>query len=305
MSSFHPRNIHQGNYDFNALSSIEITLKEFVHENEFQQLTIDFANPLAVIALNKAILKKDYDLLDWSIPEGYLCPPIPGRAEYIHRVADLLNSKKIPSAITVLDIGTGANCIYPIIGSHCYQWNFIATDIDQLALENAKRISSQNERLRNKIEFRKQHNAHQIFNGVVSSRELWDFTICNPPFHDSAESAKQQSLRKIKNLTAQKKPDVVLNFGGQHRELWCQGGEVQFIQNMMTESLDWSRNCFWFTSLVSQKDHLMVLEKIAKSLPIRQFKIIEWANGNKQTRFIAWSFLTPQQEKEWKLARWS
>lgn len=89
MSSFHPRNIHQGNYDFNALSSIEITLKEFVHENEFQQLTIDFANPLAVIALNKAILKKDYDLLDWSIPEGYLCPPIPGRAEYIHRVADL------------------------------------------------------------------------------------------------------------------------------------------------------------------------------------------------------------------------
>lgn len=305
MSSFHPRNIHQGNYDFNALSSIEITLKEFVYENEFQQLTIDFANPLAVIALNKAILKKDYDLLDWSIPKGYLCPPIPGRAEYIHRVADLLNSKKIPSAITVLDIGTGANCIYPIIGSHCYQWNFIATDIDQMALENAKRISSQNERLRNKIEFRKQHNANQIFNDVVSSRELWDFTICNPPFHDSAESAKQQSLRKIKNLTAQKRPDVILNFGGQHRELWCEGGEVEFIQNMMTESLDWSRNCFWFTSLVSQKDHLMVLEKIAKSLPIRQFKIIEWANGNKQTRFIAWSFLNPQQEKEWKLARWS
>lgn len=305
MSSFHPRNIHQGNYDFNALSSIEITLKEYVYENEFQQLTIDFANPLAVIALNKAILKKDYDLLDWSIPKGYLCPPIPGRAEYIHRVSDLLNSKKIPSAITVLDIGTGANCIYPIIGSHCYQWNFIATDIDQLALENAKKISSQNERLRNKIEFRKQHNDNQIFNGVVSSRELWDFTICNPPFHDSAESAKQQSLRKIKNLTAQKKPDVILNFGGQHRELWCQGGEVEFIQNMMTESLDWSRNCFWFTSLVSQKDHLMALEKMAKSLPIRQFKIIEWANGNKQTRFIAWSFLTPQQEKEWKLARWS
>lgn len=305
MSSFHPRNIHQGKYDFNALSSIEITLKEFVYENEFQQLAIDFANPLAVIALNKAILKKDYDLLDWSIPKGYLCPPIPGRAEYIHRVADLLNSKKIPSTITVLDIGTGANCIYPIIGSHCYQWNFIATDIDQLALENAKKISSQNERLRNKIEFRKQHNDNQIFNGVVSSRELWDFTICNPPFHDSAESAKQQSLRKIKNLTAQKKPDVILNFGGQHRELWCQGGEVEFIQNMMTESLDWSRNCFWFTSLVSQKDHLMALEKMAKSLPIRQFKIIEWANGNKQTRFIAWSFLTPQQEKEWKLARWS
>lgn len=305
MSSFHPRNIHQGKYDFNALIHVEPSLKEFVFENIHQQITIDFALPNAVKALNKAILKKDYDIQFWDIPEGFLCPPIPGRAEYIHRVADLLNTKKIPSAITVLDIGTGANCIYPIIGSHCYQWNFIATDIDQMALENAKRISTQNERLHNKIEFRKQHRANQIFNGIVSSREIWDITICNPPFHDSAESAQQQSLRKIKNLTAQKKPDVVLNFGGQHRELWCEGGEVKFIKNMMTESLDWSRNCFWFTSLVSQKDHLMVLEKIAKSLPIRQFKTIEWANGNKQTRFIAWSFLTPQQEKEWKLARWA
>jgi 23S rRNA (adenine1618-N6)-methyltransferase len=304
MSSFHPRNIHQGKYDFNALISIEMSLTEFVSENEFQQLSIDFANPLAVIALNKAILKKDYGILDWSIPKGYLCPPIPGRAEYIHRVADLLDSKKIPSAITVMDIGTGANCIYPIIGSHCYEWNFIATDIDQTALDNAKKIANQNERLSNKIEFRKQFNSNQIFNGVVSPHELWDITICNPPFHQSAEESRQQSIRKIKNLTRKKEPELILNFGGQNRELWCEGGEVQFIQNMMNESAEYGKNCFWFTSLVSQKDHLPYLEKVLKNLPIKQYKIIEWANGNKQTRFIAWSFLTPQQQKDWKIARW-
>ncbi len=304
MSSFHIRNIHQGKYDFNALTTFETSLKEFVSENDFQQLSIDFANPLAVIALNKAILKKDYGILDWSIPKGYLCPPIPGRAEYIHRVADLLNSKEIPSAITVLDIGTGANCIYPIIGTYCYNWNFIGSDIDKGALENAHNIVSKNERLLKKVDVRKQANKNYFFNGIVTPKELWDITICNPPFHDSAESAKKQSLRKIKNLTGNKDPELILNFGGQKRELWCDGGELQFIQKMMNESAEYGKNCYWFTSLVSQRDHVPYLEKVLKNLPIKQFKTIEWANGNKQTRFIAWTFLTPQQEKEWKLARW-
>lgn len=304
MTRFHPKNIHQGNYDFKALVDTEPSLKDFVFESTQHQLSIDFANPNAVKALNKAILKKDYGIQFWDIPDGYLCPPIPGRAEYIHHVTDLLGLNKTPSSITVLDIGTGANCIYPIIGTYCYNWNFIGSDIDDGALKNAQHIVAKNDRLHNKVDVRKQANKIHFFSGIVTPKELWDITICNPPFHDSAESAKAQSLRKIKNLSGQKKPDVILNFGGQHRELWCEGGEVQFIQNMMIESVDWGSNCYWFTSLVSNKDHLPALEKLAKSLPIRQFKIIEWTNGNKQTRLIAWSFLTPQQQKEWKLARW-
>jgi 23S rRNA (adenine1618-N6)-methyltransferase len=30
-----------------------------------------------------------YDIQKWDIPH-YLCPPIPGRADYIHYIADLL-----------------------------------------------------------------------------------------------------------------------------------------------------------------------------------------------------------------------
>jgi 23S rRNA (adenine1618-N6)-methyltransferase len=304
MAEFHPRNLHQGHYDFAALIIAEPELIPFVVVNEYNTETIDFGNPEAVKMLNRAILKKDYGLQFWDIPEGYLCPPIPGRAEYIHRVAELLGTKKIPSSVTVMDIGTGGNLIYPIIGASSYGWQFVATDIEPRALANAKKIIDRNSTALSHIELRQQTYTNQIFKGVMKPQERWDITMCNPPFHSSAEAAQQQSMRKIKNLTGEKNAPLVLNFGGQDQELWCEGGEVQFIQNMMIESADYAKNCFWFTTLVSQKDHLIPLQKTLEALPIKQQKTIEWVNGNKQTRFLAWNFLTPQQQKEWKLARW-
>jgi 23S rRNA (adenine1618-N6)-methyltransferase len=304
MAEFHPKNLHQEQYDFAGLIIAEPELTPYVVVNEYNTQTIDFGNPEAVKMLNRAILKKDYGLEFWDIPEGYLCPPIPGRAEYIHRVAELLGSKKIPSSVTVMDIGTGANCIYPIIGASSYGWRFVATDIETRALANAQKIKDSNPKLLSDIEFRHQNSSDQIFKGVMKPQERWDITICNPPFHASAEEAQQQSIRKIKNLTGEKNAPLLLNFGGKDQELWCEGGEVQFIQNMMIESADYAKNCFWFTTLVSQKDHLIPLLKTLEALPIKQQKTIEWANGNKQTRFLAWTFLTTQQQKEWKLARW-
>ena len=304
MAEFHPKNLHQGQYDFSALKISESELIPFVVVNEYNTETIDFGNPEAVKMLNRAILKKDYGLQFWDIPEGYLCPPIPGRAEYIHRVAELLGTKNIPSSVTVMDIGTGANLIYPIIGASSYGWRFVATDIEPRALANAKKIIDQNSEGLNYIELRHQVSANQFFKGVIKPQERWDITICNPPFHASVEEAKQQTMRKIKNLTGNKSATFQLNFGGQDQELWCEGGEVQFIQNMMIESADYAKNCFWFTTLVSQKDHLIPLQKTLEALSIKQQKTIEWINGNKQTRFLAWTFLTPKQQKEWELARW-
>src|SRR5690606_24715537 len=111
--------------------------------------SIDFFNPQAVKALNKALLFYYYDIVYWDIPENYLCPPIPGRADYIHYIADLLadNNKGIVptgSEIKCLDIGVGANCIYPIIGVKEYGWSFIGADIDALAIKSAKKIIASN-----------------------------------------------------------------------------------------------------------------------------------------------------------------
>ncbi len=95
----HPRNPHRERYNFKQLIETNPALKPFVRPNAFGDESIDFSNPAAVLMLNKSLLKHFYKIDFWEIPDGYLCPPIPGRADYIHNMADLLsenNSGKIP-----------------------------------------------------------------------------------------------------------------------------------------------------------------------------------------------------------------
>src|SRR6478736_8432409 len=89
---FHPRNRHRARYNFEELISNNPSLGQFVKLNKYNDKSIDFSNGEAVMQLNKALLRQYYGIRQWSIPPGYLCPPIPGRADYIHHVADLLGS---------------------------------------------------------------------------------------------------------------------------------------------------------------------------------------------------------------------
>lgn len=148
-TNLHPRNSHRSRYDFEQLIASCPELKQFVSINEHHPdtlgETIDFSNPDAVKWLNKALLIHYYGIQNWDIPKNYLCPPIPGRADYIHYIADLLaesNNGIVPTGTEVegLDVGVGANCIYPIIGNSVYDWSFVGTDIDEKALQNCSAI---------------------------------------------------------------------------------------------------------------------------------------------------------------------
>ncbi len=77
----HPRNRHQTRYNFEQLSALVPSLKEKVFVNQYGDETIDFSDPEAVKLLNQAILKCVYDVKWWDLPNQYLCPPIPGRAD--------------------------------------------------------------------------------------------------------------------------------------------------------------------------------------------------------------------------------
>ena len=132
----HPRNPHNAPYDFKALIQSKPQLAPFVHPNKYNSLSIDFSNPEAVLLLNKALLSHFYNIKEYDIPPSHLCPPIPGRADYLHYMADLLaenNQGKIPigKTINVLDIGVGANCSYPIIGQSIYRWRFVGSDVEE------------------------------------------------------------------------------------------------------------------------------------------------------------------------------
>lgn len=291
-SNLHNKNKNRDRYDLKALLKVEPALQNFIIQTKTSESSIDFSNPTAVKFLNKALLHYYYGIKHWDFPEENLCPPIPGRADYIHQIADLLANENIDKAkpITCLDIGTGASCIYPIIGVSEYKWRFIASDIDQNSIESANRIINANPTLNGNIECRLQKNRNHIFNGIIKESDNIEVSICNPPFHSSLEEARKGTIRKVKNLKGKIKKSPMLNFSGNNNELIYPGGELQFIKIMIKESETFAENCRWFTTQVSKKTNLKGIYQHLDKTSAKDVKTIEMSTGNKITRIVAWTF---------------
>ncbi|MBT0810204.1 23S rRNA (adenine(1618)-N(6))-methyltransferase RlmF [Litoribacter ruber] len=281
--NLHPENIHRFGYDFEMLIKADPRLKAFVKPNPYGNLSIEFADPKAVLALNRSLLLAHYQIKGWRLPPDHLCPPIPGRADYLHYVSDLFPDK---ANLKGLDIGTGASGIYALLGASLFNWDFIASDIDKKSLQNVARILSHNPQLQDKIELRHQENSRFIFRNVLEMDERMDFTICNPPFHTSAKEAAQGTQRKNRNLKLNTK---TLNFGGKNNELWYPGGELKFVSLMIRESEGFQKNCTWFTSLISKKENLPHLLKVIEEMGASP-KIVDMSQGQKKSRMLAWSY---------------
>jgi len=290
-TKLHPRNQHSEGYDFMRLVAQTPELEAFTIINPLGQTTVDFQDVRSVRMLNRALLKTHYNIDFWDIPSGYLCPPIPGRVDYIHYLADLLadsNNQNIPRGrrIKALDIGTGASLVYPLTGQSEYGWHFTGVDIDVGALKSAKQICEFNAL---KITLRRQNEPKRIFRGVIKTNDFFHVTMCNPPFHSSMEQANKGTKRKWANLG--KGHSEKLNFGGQNAELWCPGGEIKFISRMVEQSVEFANQCLWFTSLVSKKDNLQPLYRMLRKANVADFKVVEMAQGQKTSRFIAWTYM--------------
>lgn len=302
-SSLHPRNLHRNSYDFEELISVVPELKHYVFKNDYDTLTINFSIPKAVRLLNKSLLLKYYNVKNWDIPENNLCPPIPGRADYVHYLADLLAEENgnIPTGNSVkgLDVGTGANLVYPLIANHSYGWEMLGTDINQDSLDNAQKILERNSDLKENIQLKFQPKSELIFKNIISKEDKFTFSMCNPPFHDSEESALQGNRRKNNNLRKSKTQKINLNFSGQQSELWCEGGEMAFIKKMINESVQFKSQVLWFTTLVSKKDNLHQLTTLLKNLKVPEFKTINMAQGQKISRILAWTFVPKESRKSW------
>lgn len=288
----HARNKHRDLYDFKRLVDSCPELEQYVSKNPYGNLSIDFKAADAVKALNKALLRYFYGVELWDIPEGYLCPPIPGRADYIHYLADLLKNPqgriRTGKSVRVLDIGTGANCIYPLIGHNEYRWTFVGSEIDHLAIRSAKNIIEANQ-LTQAISIRKQSSAGHILDGVIHRGENFDAVMCNPPFHSSLRESMAGTDRKWKNLGKADHRNE-LNFGGKNSELWCEGGELRFVTQMIQESAAFAESVVWFTSLISKKETLPICYNELKKAKATDIRTIPMSQGQKISRILAWTF---------------
>ncbi len=280
-------------YDLKRLAKHYAVLQKYIVLNPSGEETIDFSSSSAVYELNKAMLLADFKLADYHLPTGYLIPPIPGRLDYLLHVRDFLSEKLnniVDSKLHGLDIGTGANGIYCILGAQHFNWTMVGTESDAKAVEIAKANIQHTKVLQDKIEIRHQEDKSFLFRNIIQPNERFDFTICNPPFHSSREEALKGSLRKLKNLgDATDKKELSLNFEGQANELWCNGGEALFIKRLIRESILFKDQVKVFTSLVAKADSLLKIEKQLKKAKAN-YHIISMSQGNKKSRCVLWWF---------------
>lgn len=282
----HPKNPFLNAYDFDKLVLSVPNLAVYVFTNQYGTKTIKFSDQDAVKALNTALLKSQYDV-NWRIPENNLCPPIPGRLDYLLHVKDLIDEEIGVKEITLLDIGTGANMIYPVLGTCHFNWKCVGSDSNKKSLANAQAIIESNAKLRS-IQLLIQGSSDKIFENIILPNDYFDVVVCNPPFFKNRQDAEKNNLRKVKNLklSATEK----LNFGGLNNELWCKGGEEAFVKKMAIESVSFKNKVHWFTALISNKDHLKNIKRTLNKLQTTKVKVVDMEQGNKMSRFIAWTF---------------
>lgn len=339
----HPRNTFGGSYDMHALVATSPALGPHVIPPEASRsgrATIDFADPMAVRALNAALLAADYGVHTWNLPEGRLCPPVPGRADYVHHVADLLaeaTASGAPprgAAVRGFDIGTGSSFIYPLLGAASYGWSFIASDSDRGSCESAERIRAANAdalpSLR-RSEVRLQRAPSQLLAGAREIGEELDFVMSNPPFYASAGAFARENARKLSGLDksarrrggarAQRPPAVggaagaaggagSDNFGGGESELWCPGGEVAFVGRLIAESRPAADSVLWFSSIVSRAEHLPKVRAALSHQPAQgslrapaEVRTVEMGPGKKRTTLLFWTFQRPAERRSWAQRR--
>lgn len=291
----HKNNLHIEEYDFPKLCKVYPPLKEFIFINEHNIQTVNFAFPRAVKAMNTALLKTYYGINYWQFSDVNLCPPIPSRVDYIHHLNDLLKFDHLTKNNTILDIGVGASCIYPLLGNAVYGWKFVGVDIDDNSLNSAQKIINSNN-LKHEIKLRFQPNKEHILKGIINEDDKFSIAMCNPPFYSSEIEAAEANNRKLKGLGIKNEGR---NFGGIQNELWYEGGEKAFLHNYLHQSYEFRHQCFWFTSLVSKKGNVQSMYDSLNLKNATEIKTIEMQQGNKISRIVAWTFLTYKEREEW------
>jgi 23S rRNA (adenine1618-N6)-methyltransferase len=305
----HPRNTMLAGYDFDVLTAAIPAIAEFVILNPAGTKTIDFSNSTAVKMLNTALMKHYYKITTWDVPQGYLVPPVPGRADHIHHLADMLasvNKDLIPvgRSMRILDIGVGSSCIYPIIGSREYGWSFVGTDVDEVALKSAQTIVNADKQLKDLVSLRLQKDNKSVLKGVLTAEDDFDLIMCNPPFHATFDDMQAAVERKWNNLRLKPEGSPHLNFGGVETELIYPGGELAFVLRMAAESVLFKKNVYWFSSLISKDENLQPLYNVLAKMDTTEIRTVEMVHGQKRSRIVAWTFHTEYGQRGWRESHW-
>lgn len=251
---------------------------------------LDFSNPESVQQLTKSLLKRDFGLTI-ELPPDRLCPPVPNRINYVLWVQNLLDSTSDSYSdrydpgreVIGLDIGTGASCIYPLLG--CAQrpkWRFAGTDIDDKSLQFAKKNVVGNH-LQDRIKLLQTQSDSPLLPLDIMGLENIDFSMCNPPFYES-------TAEMLASAKAKQRPAFTACTGSE-TEMVTEGGEVAFVSKIIDESLILCHRVQWYTSMLGKFSSVATVIEKLRAHNIGNYAATEFIQGNKTRRWgIAWSF---------------
>ncbi|XP_029374109.1 RNA N(6)-adenosine-methyltransferase mettl16 [Echeneis naucrates] len=280
--SMHPRNRYKDRPpDFAYLASKYPDFQQYVHTSLTGRPVVNFKEPEAVRALTCTLLKEDFGLTI-EIPLERLIPTVPLRLNYIHWVEDLINGQK--QLRRGIDIGTGASCIYPLLGATMNGWYFLATEVDDICFDYAKKNVEQNN-LSDLIKVVKVPKKTLLMDALKAETEIiYDFCMCNPPFF-----ANQLEAKGVNSRNSRRPPPSSVNTGGV-TEIMAEGGELEFVKRIIHDSLQLKKRLRWYSCMLGKKCSLAPLKEELRKQGVPKVTHTEFCQGRTMRWALAWSF---------------
>uniref|UniRef100_A0AAQ5XXN5 U6 small nuclear RNA (adenine-(43)-N(6))-methyltransferase n=1 Tax=Amphiprion ocellaris TaxID=80972 RepID=A0AAQ5XXN5_AMPOC len=280
--SMHPRNRYKDKPpDFSYLASKYPDFQQHVHTSLAGKPVVNFREPEAVRALTCTLLKEDFGLTI-EIPLERLIPTVPLRLNYIHWVEDLIDGQKQPRR--GIDIGTGASCIYPLLGATMNGWYFLATEVDDICFDYATKNVEQNN-LSDLVKVVKVPQKTLLMDALKEETEIvYDFCMCNPPFF-----ANQLEAKGVNSRNSRRPPPSSVNTGGV-TEIMAEGGELEFVKRIIHDSLQLKKRLRWYSCMLGKKCSLAPLKEELRKQGVPKVTHTEFCQGRTMRWALAWSF---------------
>ena len=266
-----------------------------------------------------------------------MIPAITNRVNYIHILEDLLTLSSPPLSssgrdtpppppLTAdgLDIGTGANLIYPLLGAAIVGWTFVGVDITDTAIAWATRNRDNNPHLGDKIVLR------QVTPGPFVSHASWRTDWPKDKNHHHHHHHHHHHREKVVGISTDnhtEKGGILTtgavrageryafcmcnppffetedqccanprtNFQGTPAEMVCPGGEGSFVRRLVYDSLHLQHQIHWFSTLVGKKATLRSIRTELHRQGVPVVRTAELAQGKTSRWVLAWSFTAPKE----------
>uniref|UniRef100_A0A914DWJ5 U6 small nuclear RNA (adenine-(43)-N(6))-methyltransferase n=1 Tax=Acrobeloides nanus TaxID=290746 RepID=A0A914DWJ5_9BILA len=310
----HPKNPYKDNPpDFQYLAKKFPEFRAYCTLDIGGKVHLNFEDPDAVRVLAQTLLREDFDL-DVELPSNSLIPRVPQRLNYILWIDDLLKYNGFNENVIGIDIGTGASCIYPLLGAKLYGWHFFATDVDKESIRVAE-INVEKNFLSEHILVLPTDGKHALQDVIRYCGSVpVTFCMCNPPFFLLEESSKKfipDESGVLKNLcgltvdSTRNGPRSVTV--AKEHELAIEGGEVAFVSKIIEESVALQKAVRIYTSMVGKKASMVQLKKKLSRLTNVNYTVSTLSQGRTQRWVLAWSFdptiqlTTPENKEEPRL----